>query len=160
MNPYVGYYQNQIGHGIPGFRGFRRQKGYGWLSSLFSKAIMPLFKTIKNVDASKGLKVLQDIAKTPGTEPGRTIADDIAKLGTTAAGALIKNLEGRGRSYKKSRKTKKRSVCKLNLVSKVHKKSAKKAKAKKATKRKPKKKSAKKQKRKKALHHYLDALGK
>ncbi|RWS06699.1 uncharacterized protein B4U79_10715 [Dinothrombium tinctorium] len=84
-NPYINYYQNQIGHRTPGFRGIRRQRGYEWLSNLFSKAIMPLFKTIKNVDASKGLKVLQDISKAPGSEVRKTIVDDIAKIRATAA---------------------------------------------------------------------------
>ncbi|RWS07984.1 uncharacterized protein B4U79_05370 [Dinothrombium tinctorium] len=87
-NPYIGYYQNQIGDEIPGFRGIRRQRGYKWLSNLFLNAILPLFKTIKNVDASKGLKVLQDIAKAPGSKVGKTIVDDIAKIGATAAAAI------------------------------------------------------------------------
>lgn len=102
VNPYLNYYKNQIGSGIPGYRGMRRQKGYGMFSSLFSNTIMPLFKKLATSDAAKS--ALQ-AAKAP-------IAAGAAQLGKSVLDSTFQNMTGSGRRYKTSCKGKRRSVLK------------------------------------------------
>jgi hypothetical protein len=110
-NPYIDYYHKQIGSGIPGFRGLRYQRGYGFLTSLISKAIVPLFRSIRNVDPGNVVKIAADVLKSPGLIPGKPFADDIARIGATATGALINTLQGgKGRRYKGRKRRRRTSV--------------------------------------------------
>jgi hypothetical protein len=180
-NPYVDYYHKQIGSGIPGFRGLRYQRGYGFLTSLISKAIVPLFRSIRNVDPGNVVKMAADVLKAPGLIAGKPLADDIARIGATAAGALINTLQGgKGRRYKgkgrryKGRKrrkmksvakkscNKKRRVCALKTRRRKQKRVFRK-KVKKSTKRKPcKKRTGRKRKSRRIRRKsqkLIDALG-
>lgn len=87
-NPYIQYYTDQVGSGLPGFQGIRYQRGHGFFGRLFSgigsfvKGIAPsLFK--KALPSAVGFA--QDIisgenvgqsAKRRLTEAGKDVANE------------------------------------------------------------------------------------
>ena len=65
MNPYIAYYNNQVGSGLAGFQGIRYQKGNGWFRRLFSSTVLPfviqLIPALGKRVLPKGVAIAQDI---------------------------------------------------------------------------------------------------
>ena len=67
---YIKYYENQIGSGIPVFRGAKNQKGNG-LGNLFRS----FYRWIQPVLKTHALPFLKESAKSLGTEAVKTVAN-------------------------------------------------------------------------------------
>ena len=96
-NPYVDYYVKQAGSGLSGFRGMRRQRGYGIFSSI-AKVILPFLKSAGKSAAKQGIKLAKE----------NITADHLKTLGKAGAELALSTLTQSGsgrRRYKRRRRT-------------------------------------------------------
>ena len=87
-NPYLNYYSNQVGSGIPGFSGVRYQRGHGFFGRLFSgigSFVKDLAPSLLKRSLPSAVNFAQDImtgenvgqsAKNRLLEAGRDVADE------------------------------------------------------------------------------------
>jgi hypothetical protein len=128
MNPYIQYYNTQVGTGLAGFQGLRYQKGHGWFGRLFSNVVLPLVKQVIPALGKRalpsGISFAQDILSGENVgrsaikrlkEAGRNIADeslDIAKSKLLQSGSggkrHVKFTTKRRRKKSKARANKKK----------------------------------------------------
>ena len=85
MNPYVNYYNSQVGIGLAGYQGLRYQKGHGWFRRLFSNVVFPF---VKQVAPALGKRALPS---------GIALANDILS-GEIVGRSTIKRLKKAGRN--------------------------------------------------------------
>ena len=85
MNPYVNYYNSQVGSGLAGYQGLRYQKGHGWFGRLFSNVVFPF---VKQVAPALGKRALPS---------GIALANDILS-GENVGRSTIKRLKEAGRN--------------------------------------------------------------
>jgi hypothetical protein len=128
MNPYLNYYNNQVGTGLAGFQGLRYQKGHGWFGRLFSNVVLPFMKQVLPAIGKRalpsGIGLAQDILDGENVgrstlkrlkEAGRNVADEslgIVKSKLSQAGSGGKRyvkFTTRRRRKSKARANKKKS---------------------------------------------------
>jgi hypothetical protein len=132
MNPYIAYYNNQIGSGLAGFQGIRYQKGNGWFGRLFSSAILPF---VKQLIPALGKRVLptgvalandilggENVAKSMKTrlkETGKNMADETLDVLKTKLqkGSGIKRKRKLQVTDKKKKVNKKKTIVKRKTKS-------------------------------------------
>ena len=124
----LGDFECQCGHGLAGFEGVRYQKGFGLLSSLFSKAL-PYLKQFgsyigKNL-LSLGSNMASDIVegkpiKESAKKRLKQTASTVVNDGMTKIQSLLQ--EGKGRSRAQIGLGKKRRITKPVIKKKVIKK--------------------------------------
>ena len=87
MNPYLNYYNNQVGTGLAGFQGLRYQKGHGWFGRLFSNVVLPLMKQVLPALGKRalpsGIGLAQDILA--GDNVGRSALKRLKEAGRNVA---------------------------------------------------------------------------
>jgi hypothetical protein len=129
MNPYIKFYENQVGSGISSFQGARYQRGHGFFGRLFSSTLLPF---IKQLLPAVGKRVLpsavglaQDIMS--GENVGRSTLNRLGEAGRNVADETLDQIKtrlqkGSGRKRKtkqnietKKRKTNKKSNAKKNI---------------------------------------------
>jgi hypothetical protein len=84
MNPYLSYYNNQVGTGLAGFQGLRYQKGHGWFGRLFT-SVLPFIKQVLPVLGKRALP------------SGKGLAQDILS-GENVGRSAVKRLKEAGRN--------------------------------------------------------------
>ena len=111
-NPYVDYYANQAGSGIPGYQGARFQRGQGFFGNVFRSAILPLLKYLGKSAVSTGAQVATDaltgenVLQSLKTR-GKAAAQNIASDASNRAMRFAQTGTGRRRKRKKPKKVKK-----------------------------------------------------
>ena len=149
-NPYVRYYVNQAGSGLPAFTGVRYQRGHGFFGKLFSNSVLPALRYLGKKALSTGVNVAQDLLDGQNIKDSfgsriRESGRDLAQEAILRARAMSQQGSGRKRKYKKKAK-----LLELQLLLKKAKQKAKLR----PTKTKPRKKKG--YKRRKSTRSFLD----
>jgi hypothetical protein len=91
-NPYIDYYRQQAGSGIPGFEGLQYQRGHGFFGRIFGSVVKPLLGYLGKLGLSTGVNVASDFlagknikesAKERLKEAGKSAFSTGIKRGTT-----------------------------------------------------------------------------
>jgi hypothetical protein len=93
MIDYTDYYVNQAGNGLPSFSGPRYQKGYGFLSNIFSRWGVPLLKYL----GKSALKTTADIGSD--ILEGKNIRDAARGRLVTTGRSMANDAVARARKY-------------------------------------------------------------
>jgi hypothetical protein len=125
MNPYISYYNNQVGSGLAGFQGLRYQKGHGFFGRLFSNVLLPFVKQVIPAVGKRALPSAIGLAQDvlAGENVGQSAIKRLKEAGRNVADEsldIIKSkIQGGGRRRKRKFKTsqvnKKRRRKKQNL---------------------------------------------
>ena len=123
MNPYLSYYNNQVGTGLAGFQGLRYQKGHGWFGRLFT-SVLPFMKQVLPALGKRalpsGISLAQDILSGENVgrsavkrlkEAGRNIADESVDMIKTK---LLQSGSGGKRHVKFTTRRRKKKATKVN----------------------------------------------
>jgi hypothetical protein len=123
MNPYLSYYNNQVGTGLAGFQGLRYQKGHGWFGRLFT-SVLPFMKQVLPALGKRalpsGISLAQDILSGENVgrsavkrlkEAGRNIADQSVDMIKTK---LLQSGSGGKRHVKFTTRRRKKKATKVN----------------------------------------------
>jgi len=126
MNPYLTYYNNQVGTGLAGFQGLRYQKGHGWFGRLFT-SILQFMKQVLPVLGKRalpsGIGLAQDILSGENVgrsavkrlkEAGRNVADQSVDMIKTK---LLQSGSGGKRHVKFTTRRRKKKTTKVNKKS-------------------------------------------
>ena len=115
-NPYVAYYVNQVGSGISHFQGVKYQRGHGFFSNLWQKALLPFLKTAGRETLKTSLGVAEDAiaGKDIKTAARNRFSATGRQLGSMALkqGQQLLDQDGAGRKRKKNKKARATSAIK------------------------------------------------
>jgi hypothetical protein len=64
-NPYIAYYSEQSGNGLPGFSGYKYMRGKGFFSNLFRSSVMPMLRFLGKKSLSVGKDLAGDFLSDP-----------------------------------------------------------------------------------------------
>lgn len=108
-NPYIQYYAQQAGSGLPSFAGVRYQRGSGFWGTLFSRAILPAVKFLGKKALSTGVNVATDVLggeklKESLKKRARESGKELANKGISRAKTYLQT--GKGLKRKKTIKVK------------------------------------------------------
>lgn len=128
MNPYIRYYQDQVGSGLVGFEGVKYQKGHGFFGRLISSFAKPLLSYFGKKALSTGRDIASDLlegknikesVKTRAKETLKKVGEDSLEYGKRKLSQVGSGMRcKRRRITNKKNKNKKRKIKRKKLTTK------------------------------------------